>query len=370
MKPCHRFSIFFALVLVLGACSKPGSDPAKAEASLPVRAVSVATVEAGTIYDTVEVIGELEGGREARVLPTIPERIQKIHVREGQKVKRGQLLATLRGDLQQDAARQAQAMLLAAEANYKAVADNLARTRKLVEGGAASQAQLDTAVSQHEASEAQVRQARAAASQASTQSGRMSITSPIDGVVTHITAKEGDFAAPSMPMMTVVSKGHLRAVFNVPERFFGRMKKGMAVEVQPLSNPEASVRAEINELSPAIDRMTRTGLVEVLIDNKDAVLIPGSAVRAVIVVNQRENALLVPAESVLYRAETERTGKADVFVAVGKTAEHREVVVGGRQGERIEITSGLASGEPIVTKGAHLLRDKNPIDIVGHAAKQ
>src|SRR5690606_34853265 len=127
------------------------------------------------------------------------------------------------------------------------------RARKLHEAGAASQAELDAAVTQHDATQAQLRQARAAASQASAQSGRMSITSPIAGVVSHITAKEGDMASPSMPMMTVVSKGHLRAVFSVPERYFGRLKKDMPIEVQPLATPENVVKAKITELSPAID---------------------------------------------------------------------------------------------------------------------
>lgn len=358
-----------ALVGALVACSKPGPE-AKSAAPAEVRTVRVAPVELGEVVESVELVGELQGMEEVRVSTLVPERILSLAVKEGDRVKAGQVLATLQGDLQSEGFNQAQAALEAAKANRDAVEDNLRRTRSLVEAGSAAPVQLEGLEAQARGAAAQVRQAEAAVAQASAQRSRTAIRSPMDGVVATVHLREGDLAAAGLPVVTVVKADRLRAVLRVPERSFLRIREGMPVTLSPLAVPEQQVPATITLKGPVVDRMTRTGLVEVHLDNVKGQLVAGSAIRATVELSRRGGVVLVPAEAVLLESDTERTGRATAFVSDGSKALRRTLRVGARQKDRLEVLEGLAAGEQLIVQGAHFLRDGSPIALAGSPGSQ
>lgn len=336
-------------------------------AELPERKVKVAPVGTGEVVEAISLTGELQGLHEVRVTAQLPERIRSVPVQEGQRVKRGELLCELWADLQGQALDQAQAGLEAATTARDAARDNLARMRSLAQAGSIPKSQLEAVEAQARTAEAQVRQATAGVGAASAQRQRTSIRSPIDGVVAQVSLKEGDLASPGMPILTVVNPDKLKAVLRAPERHFLKIAAGMEAEVSPLALPELKVSAKVSLKGPVIDRMTRTGLLEIHLDNKDGQWVAGSAVRTRVVLGRRADVVLVPAEAVLLSPETDRTGEAVAFVADGKKAVRRDVKVGIRQEDRIEIREGLAAGESLVVSGAHFLRDGNPIQVVAAA---
>lgn len=348
---------------------------ASAKSAIPTRPVTAIDVTTGSVVETVEVIGELQGIEEIRVFAMIPERIRSLTVDEGHTVKKGDVLATLMGDLQTEAVNQAQAALEAAVANRDAIKDNLERTRALVKVGSATQSQLDGLEAQYRAAEAQVRQATAGLGSAGAQRDRIIVRSPISGVVAQVNLRAGDYAAGGVPIMTVLKPDRLKAVLRVPERDFLRVKQGMKVVVSPLAVPQQKVEATVTLKGPIVDRTTRTGLVEIHLDNSDGALVPGSAIKATIELARRDGVVLVPAEAVLLTTETERTGAAISFVitegdkdekgAQQWLARRRDVTIGIRQGADIEVKDGLKAGERLIVQGAHLLRDENPVTIVG-----
>lgn len=348
------------LVGALVACSKPATE-AKGAGAVETRTVRVAPVELGEVVESVELVGELQGMEEVRVSTVMPERILSLTVREGDQVKAGQVLATLQGDLQSEGLNQAQAGLEAAKANRDAVEDNLRRTRALVEAGSAAPVQLEGLEAQARAAAAQVRQAEAAVAQASAQRSRTAIRSPMSGVVATLHLREGDLAGAGMPVVTVVKADRLKAVLRVPERSFLRIREGMPATIAPLAVPEQQVQGKVTLKGPVVDRMTRTGLVEVHLDNAEGRLVAGSAIRATVELGRRGGVALVPAEAVLLESDTERTGRATAFVSAGGKAQRRTLRVGARQRDRLEVLEGLAAGEQLVVQGAHFLRDGNPI---------
>jgi len=121
------------------------------------------------------------------------------------------------------------------------------------------------------------------------------------------------------------------------------------------------VEGQVTLRGPIVDRITRTGLVEVHLPNPERLLLAGSTIRVSIEIARRTGVVLVPAEAVLLTGETERSGLATVFVAEGDQARRREITVGVRQGNRFEVIRGLDPGEQLIVRGAHLLRDGNPI---------
>lgn len=346
-----------SLVVGLAACQ----PEVTVEAEEPARVVRTERVRTGDAVTLLEAVGDLEGEQEVSVYAPMPERIQSLRVVNGQAVKKGQILAILDNDLQSEAMRQAEAGLTAAEAARDALEDEVRRTRALVEAGGAPRAQLETLEAQLRTQTAQVNQIAAGVSSAAAQRRRALLTAPIDGIVSDLILREGDMAMPSMPLLKVVEPERLLAVFQVPERDFLRVEKGMTVRVSPLGSETIVREAEVSFVSLTVDRRTRTGRVEVKLDNADQTLVPGAAVKGVFELDRRPGVVLVPAQAILLTGDTERTGRAVAFVAQGDTALRRDVVVGERQGADIEVKSGLQAGEELVTSGQHLLRDRSPI---------
>lgn len=342
---------------------------ALATGELQTRKVKVAPVEAGEVIEAVSLTGELHGMREVRVMAQLPERIRALPVQEGQRVKQGEILCILWGDVQGQAVDQAQAGLEAALSARDAARDNLNRMRALAQAGSISKSQLESVEAQARATEAQARQAGAMVGAAAAQKQRTVIRSPMDGVVTQITLREGDLASPGVPILTVVEPERLKAVLRVPERHFLRLAVDMPVLLSPLARPDQKVEGKIALRSPVIDRLTRTGLVEIHLDNSKGELVAGSAVKAKVELARRSNVVLVPAEAVLLTPDTDRTRKAVAFVADGSKAARREVEVGARQEDRLEVVSGLEVGEALVVHGAHFLRDGHPIEVMADARK-
>ncbi len=373
MNPTKRLIVAAALasVAMLGSGCSGKSEAARDHAaeSLPTRSVAVAPVGTGDVVKSVELIGELQGIEEVRIFAQVPDRIRTLAVDEGDKVKAGDLLATIWSDLQTEAVNQAEAALEAALANRDAVKDNLARMRTLREGSSIAQSQLDGVEAQFRAAEAQVRQATAMVASASAQRSRTLVRSPIAGLVTQLTLREGDMAGPGVPIMTIVRPDRVKAVLRVPERDFLHVEQGMPVRLSPLARLDQQVEGKVTIKGPVVDRMTRTGLVEVHLDNKDGKLVAGSSVRATIETGRRPNVLLVPAEAVIFTIETDRTGRALAFVAEGERALRREVRIGARQEDQLEIVEGLRLGDSLIVTGAHFLRDNNPIKVAAAAEK-
>ncbi|MFW6369533.1 MAG: efflux RND transporter periplasmic adaptor subunit [Myxococcota bacterium] len=354
------FLVFLALLPALTACpaKETAGDDEEKETE---RRVAVAKSERGDLLETVTLIGQLQGTEEVRVFAMVTDRIRRLAVREGDMVRSGQVLAVLASDMTSQAVEQAEAGLEAAAANRDALAREVERIRPLVEAGSAPRSQLETLETQLLAASAQVRQATAGRGQASVHQGRTVIRSPISGVVSGLMAQEGEISPPSMPLLTVVRPDLLKAVVRAPERHFLRMREGMAVTVSPIAGPHHEVRASVSLKGPVVDRMTRTGLVEVEIDNSEGKLVPGSMVRVVVEIEKKEDVVLVPAESVVFTVDTEETGRAWVFLAEGERARRKQIVVGTSRDGKIEVREGLSEGEWIVIRGAQFLRDGHPI---------
>ncbi len=352
-QPC-RLSVAPSLILLALLGCKPEEVKTVEVSARPVKTTAIRTGDAVTV---VEAIGDLEGEKEVSVYAPMPERIQSLRVSNGQAVRKGQILAILDNDLQSEAMRQAEAGLTAAEAQRDALEDEVRRTRALVAAGGATRAQLESLEAQLRTSGAQVGQIAAGVSSAAAQRRRAVITSPIDGVVSGLVSREGDMATPSMPLLTVVEPERVVAVFQVPERDFLRVKEGMKATVAPLGSDDVSRASSVSFVGLTVDRRSRTGRVEVKLDNTDGALVPGSAVKGVFELERREGVVLVPAKAVMLTADSERTGRALAFVANGDKASRREIVVGERQGSQVVVESGLRAGEELVTSGQHLLRE-------------
>lgn len=354
MRPCVHITL--ALVL-LTACDRFGaSDDAMED---PPRLVVTDRVVVDDAIDRVTILGDLHGEREVRVFSSVPERIRVLHVEEGDEVEAGDPIVTLEAGLQSSSFQQAAAAVSVSEAVRDQLHADLDRIRRLTASGALPRQQLETLEAQLRTSEAQVAQARAARRTAGEQRSRTVVRAPITGTVALLTLQHGDMVVPNVPICTVVWADRLELRLRVTEQDYVRIREGMSVEVRPPALPDVTRNGIVTRISPVLDPMTRTAMVEVGLDNEDGRLRPGMVAEASIVLERHPDVVLAPSRALILGARTDTEREAEVFVfdRAAAVARRRRVTLGRRYGSTIAILSGLDGGEEVVVQGQHLLRD-------------
>ncbi|MFS8501072.1 MAG: efflux RND transporter periplasmic adaptor subunit, partial [Caldicoprobacter sp.] len=137
------------------------------------------------------------------------------------------------------------------------------------------------------------------------------------------------------------------------------VQPGQKVDVYVDAAGSQPVEGVVEWVSPSTDPRSQAYGVRVKIDNSSGKLRPGMFARAVLVLDKKENAVVVPKRAIVRQGD-----KAYVFVVKGGSVERREVQLGMDGGERIEVISGLKSGEQVVVKGQAYLKEGQEINVV------
>ncbi|MCA9610174.1 MAG: efflux RND transporter periplasmic adaptor subunit [Myxococcales bacterium] len=359
-RPSIRAVVGLAFVGLVG-CQGFGQEDETPED--PPRLVVVDRVTVDDAIDRISLLGDLHGEQEVRVLPTVPERIRVLHVQEGDRVEAGGPIVTLESGIQSSSLQQAAAGVTVAEAARDQLQADLVRAEGLAARGALPQQQIDTLRAQLRTSEAQLSQMQAARRTASEQRGRTVVRAPIAGTIALLAVQQGDMVAPSMPICSVVTAERLVLRLRLTEQDYVRVREGMSVEVRPPALPEITRTGTITRISPVLDPLTRTAMVEAAVDNADGRLRPGMVAQASIVLERHEDVVLAPSRALVFSSRTDTSREAYVFVfdREAGVARRVSVVLGRRYGAAVAVTSGLEGGEEVVTQGQHLLRDGAPI---------
>lgn len=385
---------------MLAGCS--GKQPAPPP---PVVSVQVATAQKTTITRTITATALLYPLDQATIVPKISAPILKFYVTRGSRVHAGQLLAVLENkDLSaavvasQGAYNQAQAtyatstkvtlpeQIQTAQLNVRATqqamqADQLVyQSRlKLYKAGAIARNLMnqskvtyiqarnayDIAVTHLKALQSigERQQLKSAQGQLNTAKGRYlaaqaqydysHIRSPINGVVTNRPLYEGEMASAGSPLMTVMNTSHMVARAHISPQEAAYLHVGDPASVS-LGNGMKPAAGKISVVSPALDPGSTTVQVWVDAPNPDGRLKAGSTVTVSMVAETIPDALVVPAVALL----TAPDGSTSVMVVGSDDVAHQTAVKTGiRQGDELQITSGLHAGQQVVTDGAYGLAD-------------
>lgn len=363
-----RYSAPATVLGLLAAAAFCGCEPPKTEEEAddgPLK-VELSVVETGSLTRWLGYVGDIEGDAEIRVFSPIPDRIVTLPVKEGDRVKAGQVLASVRSGTLKQGVKQASSGVDAARAQRAALEDQLTRMKKLESSGAVTSSQLLAVESQFAAAEAQVRQLEAMLGQARQLRGDAVIKAPIDGVVGQVFMKVGDMAVPQIPICTVVDMDLVRVKVRVPENDLPLLAPGLPVELTVAVSDGDPIRGVVSRVSPVLDRLSRTATMEVDLVNRDHSLKPGMLARIRIQVEQRENAVLAPKSALTVTAR--RQGEQNLYramVASGDKAEERFALLGLEEGDRVEVLEGLSPGDRLIIRGQHMLADGDPIQVVG-----
>jgi multidrug efflux pump subunit AcrA (membrane-fusion protein) len=215
-------------------------------------------------------------------------------------------------------------------------------------------------VSQREAirgSEAQVAAARAHYDSAVVQASYGQIRSPISGVISDRSIYPGEIAASGSPLVSIVDISQLVARTNVPVKDATAISVGRPARI---TGPDGDLAGKVTVVSPAVDPNTTSVEVWVQIPNPGEKLKPGGTVRVSIIAETIQNTIIVPAAALL---NSDEGGQKVMVIDKDSVAHEQKVVPGVRQGERVQIATGLQEGQQVVTSGGLGLEDKAKVAI-------
>lgn len=353
-------ALAIAGLITLSACGQKAEE--KKPAGPPPAQITVIQAKAMPLEVVERTLGSLEAVNDPKIAAELAGRVARVVVRAGETVKQGQLLAELDP---LDASQQHRADLgeiTRLEALVTQQERLLARQQELVQKSFISKNALDDATAQRDALHGQLEAARARASLSGNNLKKTRIVAPFDGIVEEQLAARGDYIKLGDPLFRLVSNSVLRAHLPFPESTAQRMKRGQAVKLVSPLLPGQVIRGEVEDLRPTLTETSRAIDVIARVE-PTAELRGGGSVDAAVVIGQKDNAVLVPEQSVVLRP----AGKVVYAIAEGK-AEQRIVETGTKQDGLIEIISGVKADEVVALDGAGFLTNGAAVSIQERAA--
>jgi len=283
----------------------------------------------------------------------VPGRIVQVHFKEGQEVKVGDELFTIDPRPFQATLNQAQANLQRDQAQLVNGRLTFERTSNLLSSKIASQADYDAALSAYQSAQSTVVADAAAVTNAQLSLDYTAITSPIEGRTGNLTIKEGNVVKAVDDVLVSITQIHpIYVAFSVPEDALPAIRQqssrgSMPVTAYPPGDTNNPARGELTFIDNSVDTNTGTILLKATFPNANTVLWPGQFVQTSLVLSNLTQAVVVPSQAV-------QTGQNSEFLFVVKgddTVEARSVTAGITYGGVRVITSGLKTGETVVTDG-------------------
>lgn len=298
----------------------------------------------------VDVRGTVESKKNVMISTEIPALIRSIKVREGDRVKKGQLLIVLDSETLQRNIDELETALDLAKIIFE-------RQSQLWEQNVGSEIQYLEAKNRKEALEKSL-------ATANSQLQKARIKAPFSGTIDEIPVKEGEFAMTGMPMVRVVSLDQLYINADVSENFIGKFNKGDKVTVSfPSINKEIS--SKILSVSDVINRQNRTFSIELDLGSVDFKVKPNMVVIAKLTDYTNNNALVIPTNII----QRDDIGNF-VFTLENSDnqirAKKNHIDVGMSYNSKTEVTSGLTSDDSVVDKGFRELNNGTLIQIVNN----
>ncbi|HEX9426784.1 MAG TPA: efflux RND transporter periplasmic adaptor subunit [Candidatus Polarisedimenticolia bacterium] len=322
------------------ASTKTKEEPGKT--AIPV---SVAVIARGPVSSYITSTANLVPEQEVKILAEAEGRVAELHVEEGTRVGRGQILASLAHEDAEIALKKAELRSSNTRSAYERAASLLADN--LVSREAYDRTALDSEVAAQELAEARFRLEKTF------------IRAPFGGHITNREIKLGQHVRPGDSLFTVSDFDPLTARIYLPEKDVYGLQEGRDVRITLKANEATRFHGRIRQISPVVDTGTGTVKITVEATATPPEVRPGAFVTLDIVRELHAQAVLVPREAVIRELQD-----SYVFVARGGTAEKRPVSLGLEEGGRIEAVSGLSPGEQVIIAGQGGLRQGSPIKVI------
>lgn len=323
-------------------------------AKLPL--VTTLTIESQVFHHYLELQGDVMTDQNVLVYPEMAGTLYRVYVEEGQRVSKGQLLASI-----DDGGLSSQLAQLKTQAELAKT--TFERQKRLWDQNIGSEIQYLQAKTQYEAQQNAVKQLES-------QVGKSSIRAPFSGIVDDIIKDQGTVVSPGpgSEVFRLVNLSDMHIEVEVPEAHLANVTPGKSVKVYfPVLGD--SVTTKIRQTGNFINPGNRSFSVEIPVPNLDGHIKPNLTAIAQINDYSNENAILIPQSVVSENA----TGEQYVYLTKQNGAEDEVVsqktiiTLGKTQGDYVEVLSGLTSGDNIIVEGARSVRDNQQVKVLNNA---
>jgi RND family efflux transporter MFP subunit len=373
-------ALIFLPALLAGCRPKPAAESRKQTGPIEVQASPVVHREARRVVDSV---GTLFPFDEAIISAEIEGPVQQVSVDLGDRVAQGQVMVQISDEEQRYLVAQMEAQLRQslerlglkdendkvkdirqtpeirrAQADLTDADQRLRRVRSLVSQGIGSQQDLDEAQARFQSLQAaydamlnqtrnlirDVERTRAVLDLQRKKLRDTQVRAPFTANVKERQVTVGQYVRPNTPLLTLVKIDPIRLRAEVPERMAPWIKVGQVAEVSVEAFENRKFHGKIWRIAPTVDQSKRTFLVEALIDNRSEELKPGSYARVRVETDKVERIRLIPVGAINYVF-----GLNKAYVVTGGVVEARDVKLGDRYGQEVEVTEGIGDGEMVAT---------------------
>ncbi|MEY3565161.1 MAG: hypothetical protein RJA23_1331 [Bacteroidota bacterium] len=304
--------------------------------------VNVIQLKKETLNNQLQVSGTILPNESVDIKPEISGLVTKVNFKEGQYVAKGTPLVYLNDN-------ELQAQYQRLQYTQKLVQTQESRQKQLLAREAISQEEYDIVLNQYNTALSDIKLVQA-------QLEKTVIRAPFNGRLGLRQVSEGAVINASNIIVSIVNIDPIKLEFSIPERYSGLIAEGSSIYFSSESSTE-EVEGKVYAFEPQIDAATRTIKLRAQSPNKSGKYLPGMFVKIRFVLDVKEDALLVPAESVI----PELSGYKVFVVGADGNAEQRMIEIGTRTDTQVQIISGLKEGDLVLTTGVMQVRQGMPV---------
>ncbi|MGK7346327.1 MAG: efflux RND transporter periplasmic adaptor subunit [Candidatus Nitrospinota bacterium M3_3B_026] len=358
------YSMRLPVILVVIIALAAGPAPSFAQAGnggAPPAPVEVAPVIQKDVSTSVELVGTVHPGAEAMVSAEAPGRVISFSKIEGDKVKEGEPVVSLDDTLYRIEVNTARGALQKAQAALEKARLAEERARELYKQKVASEEAMQNAALEVKAAKAEVALRKADLARAEHNLSRLKVRAPFDGWISRKLVEAGEWVKEGDGLYEIINLDRVDVIVEAPEVNIESFTRGKKTGFTLDAHPGAAYEGRIRAVSPKADAKTRTFMTRIGVDNRKGDILAGMVARVNIPAGEPEKTIMIPRDAVVWMAR-----KPVVFTVDGDgRAKAVPVRLGRQRGELVEARGDLREGLPLVVTGNEILRDGQPVDVVG-----
>lgn len=349
-----KFISIFIVVIIVAGIAYPKVKPlfnnqdesAQSSSSSPssdLLQVEAVVLGYETIEDRIFSSGSVQANEMVELTAETSGIITNIYFEEGTEVTEGDLLVKINDSELQAQKRRAEFRLSLAEQREE-------RQRRLLERGGISQDDYDATLNEVNVLRSEVQLIDA-------QIEKTEIKAPFSGVLGLKFVSVGAYITPNDAIASLQEINPVKIDFSIPERYIARVKTGDMIEFT-VQGVDSTFTGNVYAIEPRINTQTRTLQLRALSDNPDFLLFPGAFANIVLILDEINDALMVPSISIVPELNAQK-----VFIVNNGVVEERQIQTGIRTSEKVQVVNGLEQGDMILTTGLLQVRPGMEVEI-------
>ena len=309
----------------------------------PPLSVTAIVVSSKDFSNAISLSGSIEANENVEIRSEVSGIVEKISFSEGTNVSKGQVLLKV-NDIE------LRAQLSQAITKQKLASENERRAKLLLQKEAISQEEYEIASAEFRSLKAQTQLIQA-------QIAKTTIRAPFSGKIGLRNISPGTYVTPTTIITKLVSSSQVKISFSIPEKYASEIENNAAILFTIPNNPQ-KFTAKIYAIEPEIDIATRTLKIRALADNSNGKLLPGTFATIELSLKNIKDAIVIPTEAVVPIQD----GKV-VYIANNGKAKEVKIETLARTSKDVVVTSGIKSGDTILTSGVMSLKDEADIKV-------